>query len=209
MRHVAGFVSMACLALCAGAGLALRAQPTRRSAEQQPWSASTRRSISTSAGISPGREVEDYGSWRCTGHDGIAVHVTRRRSAHLYQLRPERGEGTGRAADARVVQQRGQDHRMADRAPAERQAACLRHHPALEYDRHRTTTTSKSRGQVLVVTRLGPGGVCHVGYVDGRANPNANELAARARRRTRPRVQVRQGQAVMLGDKGPGFQRAL
>jgi hypothetical protein len=30
---------------------------------------------------------------------------------------------------------------------------------------------------VLVVTRLGPGGVCHVGYVDGRANPNANELA--------------------------------
>jgi hypothetical protein len=30
---------------------------------------------------------------------------------------------------------------------------------------------------VLVVTRLGPGGVCHVGYVDARANPNANELA--------------------------------
>jgi hypothetical protein len=31
---------------------------------------------------------------------------------------------------------------------------------------------------VLVVTRLGPGGVCHVGYVDARANAaNANELA--------------------------------
>jgi hypothetical protein len=28
-----------------------------------------------------------------------------------------------------------------------------------------------------VVTRLGPGGVCHVGYVNARANPDANELA--------------------------------
>ena len=27
------------------------------------------------------------------------------------------------------------------------------------------------------MTRLGPGGVCHVGYVDARANANANELA--------------------------------
>lgn len=25
--------------------------------------------------------------------------------------------------------------------------------------------------------RLDPGGVCHVGYVDGRANPDANALA--------------------------------
>jgi hypothetical protein len=33
-----------------------------------------------------------------------------------------------------------------------------------------------STGRTLVVTRLGPGGVCHVGYVDGR-DPKANELA--------------------------------
>jgi hypothetical protein len=35
----------------------------------------------------------------------------------------------------------------------------------------------KASGRKLVVTRLGPGGVCHVGYVDARANPDANELA--------------------------------
>jgi hypothetical protein len=35
----------------------------------------------------------------------------------------------------------------------------------------------KVSGQALVVTRLGPGGVCHVGYVDARANPDANDLA--------------------------------
>jgi hypothetical protein len=31
--------------------------------------------------------------------------------------------------------------------------------------------------QMLVVTRLPPGAVCHVAYVDVKANPNANEVA--------------------------------
>jgi hypothetical protein len=35
---------------------------------------------------------------------------------------------------------------------------------------------NKSTGQILVVTRLDPGGVCHVGYVDARS-PGANEAA--------------------------------
>ena len=34
--------------------------------------------------------------------------------------------------------------------------------------------------QMLVVTRLPPGPVCHVAYVDVKANPNANELARQA-----------------------------
>jgi hypothetical protein len=33
---------------------------------------------------------------------------------------------------------------------------------------------------MLVVTRLPPGAVCHVAYVDAQANPNANELARKA-----------------------------
>jgi hypothetical protein len=33
---------------------------------------------------------------------------------------------------------------------------------------------------MLAVTRLPPGPVCHVGYVDAAANPNANELARKA-----------------------------
>jgi hypothetical protein len=33
---------------------------------------------------------------------------------------------------------------------------------------------------MLVVTRLPPGPVCHVAYVDAIANPNANELASKA-----------------------------
>ena len=65
----------------------------------------------------------------------------------------------------------------------------------------------------MVVTRLPPGAVCHVAYVDVRANPNPNELARKAadeiardfkcgkdevknRRRTRPRD--RAGKALRL-----------
>lgn len=33
------------------------------------------------------------------------------------------------------------------------------------------------RGQVLVITQLGQGKTCHVGYVDARATKNANKLA--------------------------------
>ena len=33
---------------------------------------------------------------------------------------------------------------------------------------------------LLVVTRLPPGAVCHIAYVDVKANPNANELARKA-----------------------------
>ena len=33
---------------------------------------------------------------------------------------------------------------------------------------------------MLVVTRLPPGPVCHVAYVDVKANPDANELARKA-----------------------------
>ncbi len=38
----------------------------------------------------------------------------------------------------------------------------------------------EGEGQVLVVTRLGPGATCHVAYIDALANSNANELARKA-----------------------------
>ena len=60
-------------------------------------------------------------------------------------------------------------------------------------------------GQVLVVTRLGPGGVCHVGYVDGRANPNANELAVQIADQHARTFKCGKDKTIVLGAKGPGF----
>lgn len=60
--------------------------------------------------------------------------------------------------------------------------------------------------QLLVVTRLPPGPVCHVAYVDVKANPNANELARLAADKARDfkcgsdkvRVEGVKGRAVEL-----------
>ena len=94
---------------------------------------------------------------------------------------------------------------------AERQAACRSPPSCAGTSRRidRTTRPNRSTGRVLVVTRLGPGGVCHVGYVDGRANPNANELARQIADEQRAHVQVRHRQAGGARHQGQGFQRAL
>jgi hypothetical protein len=60
--------------------------------------------------------------------------------------------------------------------------------------------------QMLVVTRLPPGPVCHVAYVDVKANPNANEIARQAADKARDfacgkdkvRVEGLSGRAVEL-----------
>src|SRR5262245_34430268 len=44
-------------------------------------------------------------------------------------------------------------------------------------DSEKDTGPVSPSGGVLVVTRLSPGGTCHVGYVDARTNQDANELA--------------------------------
>jgi hypothetical protein len=56
-------------------------------------------------------------------------------------------------------------------------ATILRWNLVTARDSENATGPTRSSGRILVVTRLGPGGVCHVGYVDARANPDANVLA--------------------------------
>ena len=73
---------------------------------------------------------------------------------------------------------------MAHRETRRRQGTSLRDDPALNLvtaeDQEKATGPIKPSGRVLVVTRLGRGGTCHVGYVDGRskdANEHARKLA--------------------------------
>jgi hypothetical protein len=61
------------------------------------------------------------------------------------------------------------------------------------------------RGEVLVVMRLGPGGVCHVGYVDARQNANASELARTIVDRHARLFRCGKDKPIVLGAKGPGF----
>ena len=131
-----------------------------------------------------GKDVEDYGSWLCAGHDGIAVRL----SAGDQRMKVSFGKNAAREPAARETFPRFNSAYKGTiewriETPADGKprafATILRWNVKLEDDERDTT------GRVLVVTRLGPGGVCHVGYVDARANPECQRAGAAACRSKR------------------------
>jgi hypothetical protein len=123
-----------------------------------------------------GRDEEGYGTWTCAGTDNIAVWL----SAGDQRMQVSFGSRAAQELAAKQTfpsfnsvysgtiewrMQRGADGKL------QPFATILRWNVKLPDDERAST------GRVLVVTRLGPGGVCHVGYVDARANPSANDLA--------------------------------
>ena len=153
-----------------------------------------------------GRAAEDYGSWRCAGYRGMQILVSAgdQRVTVSYGARAARElaarqtlaafNSTGRAVEWRLEQ-----------GPSGRSR------PFATILRWNTTTVDPDNddrpfaGQVLVVTRLGPGGVCHVGYVDGRANPNADELARAIAERHARGFRCGTDKPIVLGARGKGF----
>jgi hypothetical protein len=152
----------------------------------------------------PGREVEDYGTWRCSGYGGIAVFIGAGDQRSYVSFGPN-------AANERAFQQTlalfNSEGKTIEWRIERLPGGKLR--PFATILRWNTTTLDKDSnsfsGQVLVVTRLGPGGVCHVGYVDGRANPNANELAVQIADNHARGFKCGKDKAIMLGVQGPGF----
>ena len=55
---------------------------------------------------------------------------------------------------------------------------------------------------VLAVTRLPPGPVCHVAYIDGQANRNANELARQAADEFARDFKCGKDEVKVIGEKG-------
>jgi hypothetical protein len=62
---------------------------------------------------------------------------------------------------------------------------------------------------MLVVTRLPPGAVCHVAYVDVAANPNADELARKAADELARNFKCGTDQVKVIGTSGRAVELAL
>jgi hypothetical protein len=62
---------------------------------------------------------------------------------------------------------------------------------------------------MLVVTRLPPGSVCHVAYVDVKANPDANELARKAADEVARGFQCGKDEVKVIGNSGRAVELAL
>jgi hypothetical protein len=59
-----------------------------------------------------------------------------------------------------------------------------------------------------VVTRLPPGPVCHVTYIDARANPNPNELARKAADEIARDFQCFKDEVNITGERGRATELA-
>jgi hypothetical protein len=151
-----------------------------------------------------GKDVEDYGEWSCAGYGGTGVYVragdqrsyvsygpnAKKQPAGKQTLASFNGEGKN-------IEWRGE--RGADGA-LKPYATIMRWSTTVSGD-----ADEPARGQVLVVTRLGPGGVCHLGYVDARANPDANALAQKIADENARKFKCGADKPIVLGNKGPGF----
>lgn len=126
-----------------------------------------------------GRDVEDYGSWLCPGYEGIPVRLSAgdQRMYVSFGRNAAKEIAAGETFPGFNSVYKGTIEWRLERKPDGTHrpfASILRWHVMTPEDAERAD--GKSTGQTLVITRLGPGGVCHVGYVDGRMK-NANELA--------------------------------
>lgn len=150
-----------------------------------------------------GKAEEDYGEWRCKGYGGIPVHVAagdqriyvsfgrnaKKEPAALQTLTAFNGEGD--SIEWRGV--RGADGTLKPFAAI------------MPWSTTVSGDDEPVRGRMLVVTRLGPSGVCHVGYVDAKANDDADALARRIADDTARTFKCGSDKPQILGKRGPGF----
>jgi hypothetical protein len=160
-----------------------------------------------------GRDVEDYGEWRCKGLYGLAVRVSAGDQRMTMSFGP-------RAADEPAAAQTLQGFNDVYKARLEWRlargsdgrsrpfAVIVRWNTFLLDEREELAASGRPKtlsGQVLVVTRLGSRGVCHVGYVDALANRDANEIARRIADEKARAFRCDTDKPVIIGETGPGF----
>ncbi|MGE0562978.1 MAG: hypothetical protein AB7O50_00545 [Pseudolabrys sp.] len=151
-----------------------------------------------------GKAEEDYGTWTCRGYAGIRVHVAAgdQRTYISFGRNAEKEPAAEQTLAAFNSEGKVIEWRLAGEGENAKPFATI--------IRWSTTVGDQDppvRGQVLVITRLGPGGVCHVGYVDARVNPDANALAQKLADERARAFRCGTDKAMVEGKIGPGFSK--
>jgi len=157
----------------------------------------------------PGTEEEDYGSWTCPGYAGLKVLLSAG-DERMYvtfgtRIANEDLASTQTFPAFNDVYRGTVEWRVEKAGGKPRPFATILRWNVVRGSGEDTSGPPPT-GSVLVVTRLGPGGVCHVGYVDATVNPNANALAhqiADDRART---FTCGEDKPIVAGQVGPGLR---
>ena len=146
---------------------------------------------------------EDYGDWRCKGHGGIAVYVTAgdQRTYMSFGRTPKKELAVKQTLAAFNGNGDAIEWRGETKAGKFRPYAAIVHF-SVTLDR----AGEKTEGEMIVIYRLPPGGSCQVGFVDAKANKDADDLARKiADEHARTFKCVPGTHPIFLGEKGPGF----
>ena len=146
---------------------------------------------------------EGFDAWECKGYGGIAINVVADDERMYISYGPKAKDELASEETLASYNSEGKtiEWRLTPGPDGKPRAFAA----IMRWNVTRWTDDKPIIGAVLVVTRLGPGGVCHVGYVDGRANPNANDLAREIADNRARRFRCKQDKPVVRGLKGPTF----
>jgi hypothetical protein len=150
-----------------------------------------------------GKAEEDYGEWPCAGYGGIAVHV--RAGDQRSYVSYGRTAKKELAAKQTLASFNGEGDKIEWRGERGADGKLKLFATIMRWSATVSSGDAPVKGQVLVVTRLGPGGICHVGYVDARANTDANVLAQKIADNNARKFRCGADKPIVLGNKGAGF----
>jgi len=149
-----------------------------------------------------GDAPEDYGSWTCPGYGGFKVILSagdQRMSVAFAQGKAESAWSSFPAIND--IYKGRVEWRLEEGRPF---ATILRWNVATQADQE-SKGPFKPSGRVLVVSRVGSGASCHVGYVDARANADSNELARQIADETARVFRCGADKPVVRGAVTPGL----
>lgn len=175
MVGIGGILRASACHLLGPALIAASAGSAQAAAQAGPASSAYTRFDTRQCRHERGTEEEDYGSWACRGFRGSDILL----SAGDQRMYVTFGRGT---KDDLALSQTftGFNHvyegTVEWRLHGGRPIATILRWSVMKGNDLRDGP-SRASGRVLVVTRLGPGGTCHVGYVDAQLNADANVLA--------------------------------
>lgn len=166
--------------LCATAAAVMFALSSAAAAEELS-SAYTQIDAGKTCRHKKGTAAEDYGTWSCAGYGGVNVWLGAGDQRMYVSFGPKAADqiAAGETLAGFNDFYKGAIEWRLEKLPngKTRPFAAIARWNRLRWPAGSPKEAEKAKGQVLVVTRLGPGGVCHAGYVDATLNPNANELA--------------------------------
>jgi hypothetical protein len=148
----------------------------------------------------PGVEIEDYGEWRCPGFAGVPIWLAAGDQRMFMSF------GPNAKSEPAAEQSLGPFNDFYEgtiewRRDAGKPFATI---ARWNYKTIADRETPKVSGRALVVTRLPPGPVCHVGYVDARANADANERAREIADKSARSFDCAKDKPLISGKVGPG-----